>query len=260
MGLFSRKKPAPKPGVTQKPKARSKGGPIVSAVVAAAGSGTRMGGTDKLGAVVAGKPLLAHTLLALDAHEDVTEIIVVTREDALETVADLCAAHGFSKVVKVVKGGATRVESVLRGLAECHPAARLAAIHDGARPCVPAGVITEVIRTALRTGAAAPGLAPVDTLKILSPDGRTVASTPDRSGFVHIQTPQCFYPQLAKAALTRARRDGLQPTDDCAAVEALGVQVWVTPGDPDNFKVTVLGDLERAEVILQRRWWGGGGL
>ncbi|MCL2030886.1 MAG: 2-C-methyl-D-erythritol 4-phosphate cytidylyltransferase [Oscillospiraceae bacterium] len=225
----------------------------MSAVVPAAGCGARMGGADKLGAAVAGKPLLAHTLAALQRHEDIAEIIVVARGDALEAVADLCAAHGITKAVKVVKGGATRAESVLLGLLECHPKAGLAAIHDGARPCLPAGVITEVIRAARRTGAAAPGLPPVDTLKILSPDGRTVDSTPDRTGFVHIQTPQCFYPPLIKAALTRALQEGLEPTDDCAAVEALGVKVWVTPGDPDNFKVTVPGDLERAEAVLRKR-------
>ena len=254
MGLFQKKKYQPaRLSDEHTGQARSKSGPVISAVVPAAGSGARMDGVNKLLTPVAGKPLLIHTLLALDCHKDITELIVVARESEMETLADLCVAHGIGKVSQIVKGGASRAESVLLGLMACRPDAKLAVIHDGARPCVSGAVITEAVRTALRTGAAAPALKPPDTLKTLAPDGRTIASTLDRDNVVHIQTPQCFYPQLIKAALTQALRDGLQPTDDCAAIETLGVKVWITPGDPDNFKITVPADLARAEWMLAGR-------
>ena len=249
MGLFSSKKGARIAGDT----ARRKSGPIVSAVVPAAGSGTRMGGVDKLRAPVLGKPLLIHTLLAFQRHEAITEIIIAAREEDLLGLAELCRSEGITKLSKIVKGGASRAESVLLALTECHPKAKLAVIHDGARPCVSDGIITSAVQTALQTGAAAPGVPPVDTLKALSEDGQIIASTIDRGRVVQIQTPQCFYTALIKAALTEALQSGHPPTDDCAAVEALGVPVWVTKGEPENFKVTTPGDLERAEMVLRNK-------
>lgn len=248
MGLFSSGKRAPKP--PKRPRAH---GVIVSAVIPAAGVGSRMGHTDKLRADVLGKPLLLHTLLAFQRHEAISEIIIAAREEELLPLAALCRSEGLHKVAKVVKGGASRAESVLLALLECHPKSVLAAIHDGARPCVSERVIGETVRLALRTGAAAPGLRPVDTLKSIAPGGRTILSTLERDQTAQIQTPQCFYPNLIKAALTKALTEGRQPTDDCAAVEAMGVQVWLTDGEPDNFKVTFPGDVERAEWILRRR-------
>lgn len=246
MGLFSPRNYKP-----IKPRHLSRA--FVSVIIPAAGSSTRMGGIDKLGAEVLGKPLLLHTLLAFQNHEAISEIIIAAREDEVLSLAAFCRSENLGKVSKVIKGGTCRAESVLLALVECDPRSALAVIHDGARPCVTSRIIDETVKTALRTGAAAPAMKSVDTLKTVAPDGKTIARTIRRDTVVQIQTPQCFYPDLIKAALTKSLSEGEQPTDDCAAVEALGVQVWLTEGEADNFKVTIPGDVERAEWILRKR-------
>ncbi|MDR1736127.1 MAG: 2-C-methyl-D-erythritol 4-phosphate cytidylyltransferase [Oscillospiraceae bacterium] len=262
MGFFSRKKRIDKRvkkynggefGGGKRP-AKALPSNFVSAIVPAAGSSARMGGTDKLTARLLDKPLLAHTLLALQNSGDITEIVVAARAEELESVAELCREYGVTKASKIIAGGATRAQSVLNALIACDPRSRIAAIHDGARPCVSRRVISETVALAKKTGAAAPAIALTDTLKELAPDGKTVKSTPDRKNFVRIQTPQCFYTQLVKAALTRAIENGESPTDDCAAVEALGVEVWLSKGEAENFKVTLPGDIALAETVLGGRY------
>ena len=222
--------------------------PCCSAVVVAAGSSTRMG-MDKLMLPLDETPVIAYTLRAVQAAPSVGEIILVTREDLIVPMSQLCQDYAISKVTKVVRGGASRTQSVRLGTLEVSGDAQVIAIHDGARPFVSAEVIERVVAQAMETGAAAPALPVKDTIKVAH-DG-VVESTPDRACLFAVQTPQVFESSLIKAALQKALDDGLELTDDCAAVERLGMKVALTRGDERNIKLTTPEDLAVAQAILE---------
>lgn len=226
--------------------------PFCTMIVPAAGSSARMGGGDKLLMELEGVPVLMRTLRAIDGAELVDEIIVAAREELLLTVADLCSRSGLTKPVRVVQGGATRTQSVLAAAVEANPRAKLLAVHDGARPLVRPEDIDEVIRFACQTHAAAPALPVTDTVKTADETG-LVTGTPDRGTLFAVQTPQVFQADVLKAALQSAVDARLTLTDDCAAVERLGKQVYLTPGNPENIKITRPLDLAVAASILKQR-------
>ena len=222
--------------------------PCCSAVVVAAGSSTRMG-MDKLMLPLDETPVIVYTLRAVQAAPSVGEIILVTREDLIVPMSQLCQDYAISKVTKVVRGGASRTQSVRLGTLEVSGDAQVIAIHDGARPFVSAEVIERAVAQAMETGAAAPALPVKDTIKVAH-DG-VVESTPDRACLFAVQTPQVFESSLIKAALQKALDDGLELTDDCAAVERLGMKVALTRGDERNIKLTTPEDLAVAQAILE---------
>ena len=226
--------------------------PPCSMVVAAAGSSVRMGGQDKLFTPLSGVPVLMRTLRAIDRAVLVTEIVIAAQEDKMETIAELCARCAMKKPVKVVRGGASRTESVLAAALECDPKAELIAVHDGARPLVRPELIDDMIRAGHRTQAAAPAVPVTDTVKVADESG-LVLSTPDRSTLYAVQTPQVFQANILKAALQAALASGEPLTDDCAAVERLGKQVWLAGGDRSNIKITTPDDLAVAEALLRQR-------
>lgn len=225
--------------------------PRCCAVVPAAGSSRRMGGENKLMLRLDGIPVLARTLLALERAELVDEIVVATREEDLLEVAELCKLYNVTKAVKVVRGGESRLESVLLACRECAEGTEYIAVHDGARPLVEPALVDATIRLAHRVKAAAPGVPVKDTIKVVA-DG-VVKSTPDRSTLRAIQTPQVFDADLLKAALQHASDTGAEVTDDCSAVELLGKEICLTDGSYENIKITTPEDIVVAESILRRR-------
>ena len=226
--------------------------PICSAVVAAAGSSSRMGdGSNKLLLPLEGIPVLARTLRALDDARLVTEIVIATREEDLLTIGDLCKTYGISKPVKIVRGGATRAASVLAAALECRPDGAFIAVHDGARPLAEPELIDSVIQLAFRTNAAAPAVPVKDTVKVVA-DGKVV-STPDRETLRSIQTPQVFDAALLRAALQAAVAADLPVTDDCSAVDMMGFSTYTVEGDTGNIKLTLPEDMVLAEAILKSR-------
>ena len=231
-------------------KKKSLTGPVCSAVVPAAGRSSRMG-EDKVLLPLGDVPVLLRTLRALEECPYIHEIIVVTREDLLVPVSQMCKDAALSKVRKVVVGGETRTASVLAGLREVDPQAELIAIHDGARPLVTEEIISEAILKAARCGAAAPAVPVKDTIK-RAVDG-IVESTPNREELYAVQTPQVFEHGLILGALEKAETDGAELTDDCSAVERLGMKVALTVGSYENIKLTTPSDLAAAEAILERR-------
>lgn len=222
--------------------------PTSAMVVVAAGSSQRMG-QDKMLLDLDGQPVLAHTLLALERSDRVEEIVVVTREDLVGTVAGLCREHGLTKVKTVVRGGATRVESANLGTLEVSEGAKLIGIHDGARPFVTAQVMERVVDKAAQTGAAAPAVSVQDTIKVAV--NGVVDHTPDRATLFAVQTPQVFDADLIRGALAKALQDNAPLTDDCSAVERLGMPVTLVEGDRNNIKLTTPADLAVAQVILE---------
>lgn len=232
-------------------KKKKKTPPLCSAVVVAAGSARRMEGVDKILAPLGELPVLVHTLMAFQDSPYVKEIVVVTREDLLVEVGRLCRDFALDKVTKVITGGAERIHSVQAGLRETDPDAALIAIHDGARPLLPPEVLEEVLHRAAQTGAAAPAVPITDTVK-RSENGLAV-ETVDRSTLFAVQTPQVFQADLIRAAVQKALEDGEVLTDDCAAVERLGMKVSLTRGSRENLKLTTPFDLIVGEAILDAR-------
>lgn len=229
-------------------KASQKEVPQCSVVIVAAGSSVRMNGDDKLFARISGAPVLAHTLRAFQNCTLVDEIIVVTRPEMLENVIGLCGIYGIEKASSVILGGETRFESVCNGVFAVSGKSRLIAIHDGARPCVSNGIIERTIAAAAKYSAAAPAIPVWSTVKAVSKG--VVIETVDRENLFEIQTPQIFDSDLIKAALTKAGSAGEQITDDCMAVEMLGVPVHITEGSRSNIKLTEPGDMLIAAAIL----------
>lgn len=225
--------------------------PRCAALVAAAGSSNRMGGGDKQLLELDGVPVLVRTLLALQNARRVDTIVVAAREEHLVEISRLCKEYGITKCAKVVRGGESRVHSVLLAALEAGDA-ELLAVQDGARPLTTPELIDEVIALAERCGAAAPAVAVKDTVKAVNSDD-TVERTLDRSTLRAVQTPQVFQADLLKAALQAALESGAEITDDCSAVERLGKTVYLTEGDEANLKITTPTDLILAEALLRAR-------
>jgi 2-C-methyl-D-erythritol 4-phosphate cytidylyltransferase len=217
------------------------------AVIVAAGTASRMEGIDKVMAPLGGEPMIVHTVRRFQYSDVIREIVIVTRPDLLMSVMDLC--HGFDKVKAVVVGGNSREESVRMGLATLSEKCKLVAVQDGARPLVSCQVIDRVVQAANAFGAAAPAVPVKDTLKVIR--GGLVDHTPDRSTLRAVQTPQVFDIDMLRAALAESTRNGWSITDDCSAVERLGMKVRLVEGDERNMKVTTPLDLKIAQLLLE---------
>ena len=226
--------------------------PRCTALVAAAGSSTRMGGINKLLQPLDGVPVLVRTLTALQRAGRIDEIVVAAREEDVVEISRLCRTYGITKCAKVVRGGESRTHSVLLAALEARPDAELLAVQDGARPLVTPELIDAVAEAAARTAAAAPAVPVKDTVKVVRADG-TVDRTLDRDALRAVQTPQIFEASILKAALQSALEAGAAVTDDCSAVERLGKRVYLVEGDEENLKITTPVDLLLAEAILERR-------
>ena len=221
-----------------------------SAVVVAAGSGTRFG-CDKMFVSLSGVPVLAYSLAILESCSYIAEIIVVTDSSKIIDVAELCAQYKINKATKIVCGGATRLESALSGISETDNKSNLIAIHDGARPLVTKEIVNNVIEAAFKYKAAIPAIPTKDTAKIVY--NSFVEETPERSCVFGAQTPQVFIPEIIKGALTDALQKSNSVFDDASAVEALGFPVYITEGSEENIKITTPLDLKIAETILAAR-------
>lgn len=217
------------------------------AVIVAAGSASRMGGIDKVMAPLGGTPMVARTAAAFQNCDAIAEIVIVTRPDLIRPISALCA--GMDKVRAVVAGGSSRQESVWLGLNALSEDIQLAAIHDGARPLVSNLVIDRTVRAANSYGAAAPAVPVKDTIKVVK--GGLVEKTPERAILQAVQTPQVFDFDLLRGALKKAEEEKAAVTDDCSAVERLGMKVKIVEGDERNLKVTTPMDLKIAEMLLE---------
>jgi len=225
--------------------------PFCSVVIAAAGLSKRMSGDDKLFLDINGKPALLHTLMAFQNVYLVNEIIVVARPEMFERIGELCRRYEIDKVTKIMTGGETRLESVMNGVLAASKSAKIVAIHDGARPCVDICVIEQAITATSKYHAVAPGIPVISTIKRV--ENGTVLETVDRDGLFEIQTPQVFTMDIIKAALKNAIDKSAKITDDCMAVELMGIPVHITEGSLSNIKLTTSEDIATAEMILNQR-------
>ncbi|MBO5953149.1 MAG: 2-C-methyl-D-erythritol 4-phosphate cytidylyltransferase [Oscillospiraceae bacterium] len=217
------------------------------AVIVAAGSASRMGGIDKIMAPLGDSPLLLKTVRVFQDCDAIKEIVVVTRPDLIVPVTSLL--KGLDKVTAVVAGGKDRAESVNLGLNGLSEKVKLVAVHDGARPLVTWQLIDRVVRAANSYGAAAPAIPVKDTIKVVQ--GGIVRATPQRKNLYAVQTPQVFDLDLLRGALKKAAEDKAEITDDCSAVERMGMSVKIVEGDERNLKVTTPMDLAIANVLME---------
>jgi 2-C-methyl-D-erythritol 4-phosphate cytidylyltransferase len=224
---------------------------MISAIIVAAGKGTRMGANvDKLWLTVAGRPVVAHTWQRFNDAPDVDEIIVVVREGMQAEFAQLAAKYHFQKPFRLVAGGAERQDSVWNGLAAVSPLAEIVAIQDAARPCTSAELIAATIAAAREVGAAVAAQPVVDTVKE-SADGRIISRTLDRSKLWAVQTPQTFRVEVIRKALAEVRAKKLLVTDDTAACDLIGQPVKLVAWSAPNPKVTRPEDLPYVELLLR---------
>jgi 2-C-methyl-D-erythritol 4-phosphate cytidylyltransferase/2-C-methyl-D-erythritol 2,4-cyclodiphosphate synthase len=236
--------------------------PAVAVIVVAAGSGSRLGLDQPKAFVRLGaRSILEHALTGVFGLAEPAQVIVVVPDAQLADARTIAAraAGAAAGHLDVVTGGATRQESVSRGLARVRDGVTVVLVHDAARALTPAALGDAVIDAVRRTGQGiVPGLPVVDTVKNVDADAR-ILGTVDRSRLTAVQTPQGFPRAMLDAAFAWAAAlpatdaAGRDLTDDAALVAAAGNPVSSIPGDPLAFKVTTAWDLRRAELLLGDR-------
>ena len=218
-------------------------------IIVAAGSGERMGGVQKAFTPLLGREMVAYSLQVMEESEEIERVMLVVPPGTVDTATRLCEGMRFSKVGSIGVGGHTRRESVESAVRSTYENS-LIVVHDGARPCITAELITRGVALAREAGAAIPVVPAQDTIKEVAPDG-TVVATPDRSRLYAAQTPQVFDSMLLSRAHYETPPDLV--LDDASLVEALGLPVHTFEGDPANIKVTTPIDLAFAEAVLRQR-------
>ncbi|HBG00843.1 MAG TPA: 2-C-methyl-D-erythritol 4-phosphate cytidylyltransferase, partial [Firmicutes bacterium] len=218
----------------------------VAVVVAAAGSGSRMGAQgNKVLLPLDGKPVLAHVLACFSAMDEVRELVVVTREVDRQAVSDLVQKAVPGKRTKVVLGGADRQESVYLGLQSLTPDTDWVIIHDGARPFITPDLVRSGLQAAQEHLAVGVAVPVKDTIKKVR--GGFAVETLERSELWAMQTPQVFAYDLIVKAHAWAKHNDVRVTDDCAVLEAFGHPVHIVEGDYANTKITTPEDLPRSQ-------------
>jgi 2-C-methyl-D-erythritol 4-phosphate cytidylyltransferase len=220
------------------------------AIIAAAGAGTRMAsGRPKQFLLLAGTPVIIHTLKVFEQCESINEVIVVLPAAESAGFLSLAGKFGLRKVARVVPGGATRADSVKRGLMSIRAAtAEIVAVHDGVRPFVTVDEIDAVVAAAQTDGAAILVAPVTDTIKQV--DDQRIVQTLARGGLRRALTPQCFRYELLREAYQQADINDPALTDESALVEQLGKPVSIVEGSARNIKITTAEDLAIAEAIL----------
>jgi 2-C-methyl-D-erythritol 4-phosphate cytidylyltransferase len=216
----------------------------VSAIIVAAGAGTRFGAAKQF-VPLKGKPLVEWSLARFEEHGMVDEIVLVLPEKGPEGAY----ASRYGKIRAVVEGGARRQDSVFAGFRTVSPdETEIVLVHDAARPLFSADLISRIIKATLARGSAVPALTVEDTVKEVE-EGEVVR-TLNREKLVRVQTPQGFLYRILKEALARAREEGFYGTDEAMLVERAGKRVAVISGDPWNIKITSPSDMKIAEALL----------
>jgi len=223
------------------------------AIIVAAGKSERMGaGVDKAFLSLGSKPIVAWSLLAFEACEDVDQIILVVRREQVLPAKSVAQMFGISKLNHnhILPGGGKRQDSVMSGMALMGPDTRLVVVHDGARPCVTPALISETLRSAKRNGCAVAATRIWDTVKYVE-RGTTVDHTLDRTKLWAVQTPQAFNAELLKRAYKAVVEKKATVTDEAGAVELLGEPVRLVEWTRPNIKITTVEDMPLAAVAMQ---------
>jgi 2-C-methyl-D-erythritol 4-phosphate cytidylyltransferase len=229
----------------------------IAAILPASGLGTRMGAEmPKQFLVLDGTPIVLHSLRRLASCPLITDIVIATRPDVVESLQATIRSEKFKQNVSVVRGGDSRQESVAAALREVPEDAEIILVHDAVRPFVTVDQITRVIEEARKCQAAILGIPAMDTVievkrASLPEDVALITGTIPRERVVLAQTPQVFSAKLLRAAFARAEADGVNASDEAGLVERLGHDVHVVLGSDRNIKITRPADMELARFYLE---------
>lgn len=205
---------------------------------------------DKAFLSLGAKPVVVYSLLAFEKCPDIEQVVLVVRKERIESARTVVQMFGCTKVSKIVAGGARRQVSVAKGLAALGPETSIVAIHDGARPCVEPGIISETIRAARKHGSGVAALKITDTIK-MSQNSMVISGTIDRERLWAAQTPQAFELELLLKGLKAANKKKLELTDEASAVELVNSKVRLVPSSPSNIKITTTDDLVLAAALMR---------
>ena len=232
---------------------RSESEPFCSAIIVAAGSGTRCdcGGKTKQMTELMGLPVVARTIMQFEQSELINEIIVVAKADEMSRYEEMSADYGWRKIACVVPGGETRQKSVFNGLREVSEKADFIAVHDGCRCLVTPEIIKKTYSEARIHGCASAACRAKDTIKREA--NGIIEETIDRSHVWMAQTPQIFKADILRAGAYIARDDGIDVTDDCMLAEYIGFKVKLVDCGYSNIKITTAEDMYIAEAIIRHR-------
>ena len=219
----------------------------VSAIIPAAGSGHRFGEAKQF-KLLAGRPLLFHSLKPFLDSSIIQEVIVVVPEYQIKSVHSDLLSMSAGKPIKVIAGGASRQDSVKNGVTATVSSATLVCIHDAARPFVSETLINNSITACKTADGGVVALRSTDTVKF-SASG-IVEETLNREKIWLVQTPQTFRKDKLVQALDHADAKSLTATDESYLMEAMGFSVALVQGDTNNFKITTMDDWKRAEYMI----------
>lgn len=218
----------------------------ISAIIVAAGSSERMG-RDKILMDLSGITVIERSLRAFINSEFSDEIIVVSREENIPKIRQIAEKYPY-KIIKLIKGGAYRSESVLLGLGACSPKTELVLIHDGARPLVNGKTISSVIDGALKKGASAPVSPVFDTIRAYYEDS---VESLERDKLRCFQTPQAFLYDKFLKLITKAYEESADLGDDCELYYRAGEIVELVDGNRENIKLTTEEDIDFLNKLLR---------
>ncbi|MBT2649941.1 2-C-methyl-D-erythritol 4-phosphate cytidylyltransferase [Bacillus sp. ISL-34] len=222
-------------------------------VIPAAGQGKRMkAGKNKLFIELSGIPIIVYTLRVFEEDPDCRGIILSINPAEKDYFSQLIAAYGLKKVKKLVMGGKERQQSVYNGLQ--HAGEEIILVHDGARPFINLGQISELTAAASLHGGAVIAVPVKDTIKKAA--NQKVMETVERSSLWAVQTPQAFRVSILKRAYEQAEAEAFLGTDDASLLERINEQVVIIEGNYDNIKITTQEDLYFAEAILHKQQHG----
>ena len=231
----------------------------ITVIIAAGGSGERMGGVSKPLISLCGRPAIEYSLDAFSACDEVVSIYISAKGGDLTTYYEYIASGKYPKLKGIVKGGSTRGESVENAFLEVFSKEKtdFVAIHDGARPLITPEEIRRAATTAAKYGSGVCASMATDTVKRAS-FGRCVKESVDREGLWLLSTPQIFDTDIFHTALSAAKRDGFSATDDSSLLEHAGFTVMLSEASRNNIKLTYPEDIVVAEAILALREGKGG--
>ena len=225
-----------------------------SAIIVASGNSTRMGaGISKQMILLDKIPVVARTIMAFDACECISEIVVVSKPEEFCLYKEFQKLYGFKKLVRLVSGGETRQESVKNGFSAINKNSKFVAIHDGARCLITPSQIEEVCTAAYKIGGATAATRAIDSIKLSNGKNKLISGSANRNHVWLAQTPQVFKTEIYELALKKAEIEKLEVTDDNSLVEALGANIQLVECGRNNIKITTREDIPIALAILKSR-------
>lgn len=217
----------------------------------AGGKSERMGtDIDKAFLSLGTKPVVLYSLFAFEKCRDIDEVILVVRKDRIDAARQSVRMFGCNKVKKIVAGGTLRQQSVMNGMSEISKESEIVVVHDGARPCVTADLISETITSAKQYGSGIAAVKITDTVKSVD-KGMIISETVDRTKLWLVQTPQAFKVSLLQKALTFIEKKKIKVTDEASAVELVSKGVRLVAANSSNIKITTPDDLTLAAALMR---------